>query len=359
VGSEPKAHHFIPVGHLARFATGSSEVPRNARLWVFDKQTNRTRPSKVGKVAFETDLYTMRTPQVSGAEVETFEALADLIAKMSINDRWVETDKAPMEERGLRALRELESLPIGEHRLSEEERVDALAYVALLLTQHPTVMKRRAALIAERFRAAIRPIVGDDPRIPRVFADFDRGSSVLGLIPEQLTLALELNYLAWSVVRWRDAPRLILGDNAVIAQFAGATFGIGDAWTTGGLFIVPISTSSALFIGGFDAGLCRVEERSGDRGRAEVPWLNTLSWVRAGREVYAMDPQDLADSRSALGPIEPRMATPDQIEIRLNLLPGFIRDEHGGISISWPPSVLEYDVAAAFAARFARPKPPR
>jgi hypothetical protein len=356
VGSEPKAHHFIPVGHLARFATGAGQSPRQAKLWVFDKRTRQTRPSKVGKVAFETDLYTMRHPQVQG-QVDTLEALTDAILRSSVNDRWLESDKAPMEERGLRALRELEAMPAGDHRLSDEERVDAIAYVALLLTQHPTVMKRRAALVAKRFHAAIRPIVGDDARVQRAFGDFDRGNSVLGLIPEQLSLALELNFLAWNVVRWRDAPRLLLGDNAAIAQFPGNTFGIGDAWTPGGLFVVPISTSAALFIGGFDGGLCRVEERSGDRGRTEVPWLNVVSWVRAAREVYAFDPGDFAQAISALGPIEPEMAAPDQLAIRETLLPGFKVDASGDLTISAPPSVLSYDVAAAFAARFKGPEP--
>lgn len=86
MASEPKAHHFIPVGHLAKFGTASRK-PRDARLWVYDKQAGATRRGKAGKLATENDLYTYRVPRFPG-NVQTLQGLAEAIAGIENRDRW-------------------------------------------------------------------------------------------------------------------------------------------------------------------------------------------------------------------------------------------------------------------------------
>ncbi len=347
--SEPKSHHFIPVGHLARFGISAGK-PRNARLWVFDKKAGAIRPGKAGTVAVENDLYTYRVPRFPPT-TRTLEQLADSIADVANKDRWIETEKVEMEQRGLTGLAQLERMAPGTHRLAEDERVNVIAYVALLLAQHPTMMRRRGAAAAAMFWSKAGPIVDWDQQVRTIFAELDQGHSVLGLIPDQLLLAIELNYLSWSVVRWRDSPRLVLGDNAVVARFPGGPFLVGDAWTPGASFMVPISTSSALFVGGFDPGLCQVEERDRARGIAEVPIVNALTWVRSAREIYAQAREDLESVPKWLGPIPPGMAMPDQLEVRQSVLPDFVVEENQ-VEIIEPADPLTDDHEARFRARF-------
>lgn len=199
-GAPPKAHHFIPVGHLARFGE-PRRTQRDAKLWVRDKVTDRVRLAKAGRVATQNDLYTYRVP-LFPLRIDGLDALAAAIGDAANRDWWVETDKAEIEHRGVQALAALERLPAGTHRLTEFERVDVVAYVALLLTQHPTMMRRRAAAATERFWTAAQRFVSPDSPIRSLFTGLGQGDSVLGLIPDQLSLALELNYLSWSVVRW-------------------------------------------------------------------------------------------------------------------------------------------------------------
>ncbi|NJD26917.1 MAG: DUF4238 domain-containing protein [Chloroflexi bacterium] len=351
-GAPPKAHHFIPVGHLARFGE-SGRTQRDAKLWVFDKLTGRVRHAKAGRVATQNDLYTYRVPMFPPG-IDGLDALAAAISDAANRDWWVETDKAEIEHRGVQALAALERMPAGTHRLTESARVDMVAYVALQLTQHPTMMRRRAAAAVERFWTAAERLVSRDSPIASLFTGLGQGDSVLGLIPDQLSLARELNYLSWSVVRWLDGPGLVLGDNAVVARYPDQPFAIGDAWTPGATFTVPISPATAVFLGGFDPGLVLVEDRPADVARREIPLLNTMSWIRAERHVFGLRCEDLEATRAALGPFPARLASPDQLTVRESVLPRYALDDSGALEVIPPPSTLEYDHQAAFRERFAR-----
>ena len=58
-----RKHHFVPVFYLKGFTATDKQ---DARLHVFDKKDNRTRPSRPTQVANENHLYA-----VSGEDVDT------------------------------------------------------------------------------------------------------------------------------------------------------------------------------------------------------------------------------------------------------------------------------------------------
>lgn len=351
-----KAHHFIPVGHLARFAPGSTPS-RERELHLFDKRTNAYRTGKTGKVAFENDLYAFRAPPTGSAGVDvlgirTFDDIVRWVSYAATKDAFVESDKAGIEERGVRALADLSTWSVGEYRLDDDQRVDVLVYVGLLLAQHPAMMSRRAEVVAARFwvKAADRLAQSDDAR--RLFADLDRGFSVLAMILDALITAGELNFLAWKVVRWSNGPRIILGDTAVVATFPGNLLGTGDVWTPGARFALPIDPSCVLFIGEFAPGLCVVEDRSGTGAASEIMALNVTSWARAHAEVYAADRVDLTATQRQLGPLHPAHAYPDQLAVRQSVLPDFAFDGQGELRILHPPDPIGDDLVARYRARF-------
>jgi hypothetical protein len=65
----PKAHHFVPVAHLAHFSRDPDSVSsRDRQLYVFDKCSGNYHALRASKVAFENDLYTTRFPDLSALE---------------------------------------------------------------------------------------------------------------------------------------------------------------------------------------------------------------------------------------------------------------------------------------------------
>jgi hypothetical protein len=354
-----KAHHFIPVGHLARFSLGNA-VPRECDLQIFDKRANGYRTGKTGKVAFETNLYAYRSPSgeragVESFELRTFDDLGRWVRDAATKDAFVESDKAGIEERGLRAIADLSTWSTGDYHLDEDQRVDALAYVGLLLAQHPSMMARRAEAVSARFWAKASDRIAPTDGARRLFAGMDHGISVLAMILDALCTARELNYLAWKVVHWRNSPRLILGDSAVVAMFPGNPLGTGDTWTPGATFALPIDPGCVLFIGEFAPGLCVVEDRSGPDAASEIMVMNITSWARARAEVYGAERVDLIATQERLEPISPTGAFPNQLPVRTSVLPDFAFDDQGDLRIVHPPDALDDDLAERYRARFVDP----
>lgn len=345
----PKAHHFVPVAHLARFSGDPDSIPpRDRRLNVFDKRSGSYRTSRAGKAAFENDLYTTRLPDLSALEPDPVQ-LVRAVLDPANKDSELESDKAEIEERGIAAIREIESWPSGPRGLTEDERVPFLSYVGLLLAQHPTMMEARQALISGRFWAVAERRVTRDPILERIVAEMDHGAGALAVVFDGLALALELNYLAWKVVRWTN-PRLILGDVVAAAWYPGAPLGVGHPWQPDSKLAIPISPTSAVILGGVGPGICRVEERG--ESISEVDALNVISWARSRSEVYAMTREDLERVASQLGPLDPTASYSRQLAVRESVLPEFAVDVRGDLRISQPDPPDPDATRRRFEARF-------
>lgn len=345
----PKAHHFVPVAHLARFSGDSDSVsPRDRQLHVFDKRSGAYRTSRASKVAFENDLYTMRFPDLSALEPDPLQLLHAVFDPAN-KDSGIESDKAEIEERGLLAIREIESWPSGPRGLTEDERAPFLSYVGLLLAQHPTTMEARRALITERFWAVAERRIKRHPMLERLGVEWDRGAGALAVVFDGLALALELNYLAWKVVRWAS-PRLVLGDVAAAAWYPGAPLGIGHPWRPPSKLIIPISPTTAVILGEIGPGICLVEDRG--VSNAEVDALNVISWARAKSEVYALAREDLERVASQLGPLSPTASHSRQLAIRESVLPAFTLDAKGNLHVRHPDPPDPVETRRRFDAGF-------
>jgi hypothetical protein len=153
---QAQAQHFIPVGHLARFSVDPIAVPLRRRvLHLYDKRSGSFRSAKAEKVAFENDLYTTRTPDVGGIQPVPDQLLRAVLDPAN-KDSDIEGVKADIEESGLAAMRAIESWEVGLRELTEEERAPSLAYVGLLLAQHPTMVSARRDAISAKFWAESR-----------------------------------------------------------------------------------------------------------------------------------------------------------------------------------------------------------
>lgn len=156
----PKAHHFIPVGHLARFSeTPTSVPPRRRSLTVYDKRSGRFRRAACGKTAVENDLYTFRVPDLSGVPPDPrrfMKAIFDAANK----DPEIEIAKADVEAMGIEAMTTIDAWSTGLRTLAEEERAPLLAYAGLLVAQHPTMMRARSEAVCRQFRTIAEPLLG-------------------------------------------------------------------------------------------------------------------------------------------------------------------------------------------------------
>ena len=328
----PKAHHFVPVAHLARFSGDPTAWPtRKRRLHVFDKRRRDYRLAKTSQVAFENDLYTVRFPDLTGLEPNLMRLTQAVLDPTNKNSE-IETDKLEIEERGMDAVREIESWPSGPRTLTEDDRAPFLSYVGLLFAQHPTMMAARTELISERIWAAVGQRVTRDPVLDRLVHEMSYGTGVLAMIFDGLALALELNYLAWKVVRWAS-PRLILSDVGAAAWYP-RSLGVGNPWTPGGKVFVPISPTSAVILGSIGPWVCLVEDRGASL--PEVDLFNVISWARSKSEVYAMEREDLERVATQLGPLAPTASYPRQLRVRESVLPTYALGARGDLVIVDP-----------------------
>ena len=356
VVSKPKAQHYIPVGHLARFGSpAGSGGPRASVVHVFDKRSGEYRTAKVRTVGLENDLYTFRIPDMAGIEPD-LAALYERVFDPANKDVEIEVAKAEIEARGAAAMREIETWPAGFRDVSEDDRVSLLTYMGLLLAQHPTMMNARAAEVRGRFRRQVGPMIERSAPLRAVDAEWARGVSVLAVIFDGLATALELNYLAWKVLRWTNSPRLVLGDVGVVAWYPGmTTIGVGEIWAAGAKFLLPISPRSMVIISQFAPGACEIEDYGDGVPEGAVDAFNALSWARSRSQVFALGREDLERAIAGLGPLDAGADYSAQLPVRHSVLPSFEFDDRGDLRIVQPMEPSDDEVQKRWQARFAAP----
>lgn len=350
---QAKAHHFVPVAHLARFSASPESVPvRDRVVHVYDKRAGRFRRAKVRNVAYENDLYTIRTPDLSDIEPE----IAQLIGAVfdpAHKDAEIEELKIGMEANGLAAMREIEAWEIGPRRAPDDLKAALVSYVGLLLAQHPTMMAARASVIRQKFWVSAGPRFGaTPPSLRAVFDEFSSGVGVLAVVMDAFAAALELNYLAWKIIRWPDEPHLVLGDVGVAAWYPPYRLGVGGPWDADAMFLLPISPTTLLMMGGLAPGTCVVEARRGAEASAEIAAYNYVSWARARSEVYGGHFEDLERTLAMIGHLDPRADNSTQLEVRGSVLPDYIVADDGQLEIVQPPDPSAEETDTRFAARF-------
>ena len=346
----PKAHHYIPATHLARFSVDPASVPARSRtLAVYSKRIAGFRRAKAEKLAFENDLYTFRIPDMAGVQPDADQLLRAVFDPAN-KDAELEAAKADIEVAGLEAMREVEKWEVGPRVLTEDERQPLLSYAGLLLAQHPTMMAARNAALATAFWSAVGDRVVRDRILETLTDEMNRGSAALAVVFDGLATALELNYLAWKVVRWPDGPRIILGDTGVAAWFPGQVLGVGHPWSPGAKFILPISPSSVVVFGEVIPGAVLVEDRANDP--AEIGAQNVISWARARSEVYGSEFDDLEAVMPTLGPLDPRSDHSTQLVVRRSVLPTFTLDRRGDLRIVQPKFPHADETRRRFESRF-------
>jgi hypothetical protein len=218
-----KAHHFIPVAHLTRFSSSPARIrPRDRVVHLYDKRSGSYRTAKVGKVAFENDLYTFRIPNLTGVEPDPGQLIRAVFDPAN-KDAEIENAKVEIEEGGLAAIREIDTWPAGFREVSEDDRAPLLAYVGLLMAQHPTMMSARIAVVRDRFRKQVEARFGRPAPLQTINDEMDKGMAAFAVVFDGLATALELSYLAWKVLRWANPPGLLLGDVGVAAWYPGET----------------------------------------------------------------------------------------------------------------------------------------
>jgi len=352
---QAQAQHFIPVGHLARFSVDPIAVPlRRRALHLYDKRSGSFRSAKAEKVAFENDLYTTRTPDVRGIQPVPDQLLRAVLDPAN-KDSDIEGVKADIEERGLAAMRAIESWRVGLRELTEEERAPLLAYVGLLLAQHPTMMSARRDAISAKFWAATRRYPSASPALRAVWEEMARGMGIMAMLPDAFAAAFELNYLAWKVIRWSGPSGLILGDVGVAAWYPDEPLNVGDLWTADAKFLLPINPTTLVVFSGFAPGVCMVEDRSGTDAEGEMGVMNFASWARSRSEVYAARRGDLDRALESLGPLNPRADQSTQLHVRASVLPDFNVDADGDIKVIQRHEPGGDDVQKRFEVRLKSP----
>lgn len=350
----PKAHHYIPAAHLAAFSPDAGPI-RDRKIWVVNKRTGSFRRARIEKVAFENDLYTIRTPALRGDE-STYEQLMAAVFDPANKDGDIETLKAEIEERGIRALRAIAEWRPGSRVVSEEEREPVLSYAGLLFAQHPTMMAARAAVVHERMSAWSASAGLKSPRHLEINAEFAKSESVFALIAEAFAIAYELNFLGWKVVRWPTTPRLVVGDNATTLFIPSDPLGVGDVWANDARVGLVVSPTCALFMfQDIPAGGCMVEDRNGNEASAEIDAVNWITWSRARREVYAGSRELL---EQLLGnPAAEQIRSSDfsqQLPVRPSLVLDIRTGADGFPSITRPESPGPEDASRRWAERFGQ-----
>ncbi len=222
-------------------------------LHVYDKRSGRLRSAKSRNVAYQNDLYTIRTPDLAGVQPD-LQRLLRKVFDPGKKDAEVEAAKIDIEAGGLAAMLEIERWEVGPRKVPDEQKAALVTYVGLLLAQHPTMMDARASAIRQKFRAATATRFDPPPPIRAIFDEFSSGVGVLALAMDAFASAFELNYLGWKVIKWPDGPHLILGDVGVAVRYPLDPLGVGDPWTEHAMFLLPVSPTTLLIIGGLAPG---------------------------------------------------------------------------------------------------------
>jgi hypothetical protein len=350
--TQAKAHHFIPVAHLARFSASADTVPIRRRvLHVYDKRSGAFRSAKTEKTAYVNDLYTTRHPEMAGVEPVP-EQIVSAVLDPANKDAWMEDLKAEIERRGVSAMREIGDWEAGPRMTSGEDRAPLLIYAGLLLAQHPTMMLARAAALKERFWAAASARRRWLPPLEAAWDEMFRVIGVGAVIHDAFAAAYELDPLAWKVIRWPGHSGLVLGDTGVAASYRPDRLGVGEVWASGAKFLLPVDASTLVVLSGFSLGLCVVEDRSGPDADQEIGAMNFVSWARSQSEVYAAHREDLERARRWLGPIDPNAEFAAQLQVRTSVLPEFDVNDRGELTIHPPSDYVGDEVQRRFEARF-------
>lgn len=328
--SAPRRHHFIPVRHLARFSADIGRSPRDRRVAVFDKRRGlRGGLAKAGAIAVETDLYGIRAFDVPDS-VETFRQIFDAVFDPAARDPGFEIDeKAQLENDGVDAIqRLLDGRPSGIHILTEDERAPLIAYLGLLLVQHPTLVRERAAAVAAQFRSVLPPRIFEDPHAQRVFDEGARGAAVLATAQDSLATGLELNRLSWRLLRRATPPFFVLGDSAVAGLYPDDPYGARRVDDPTAKFVVPLDPQQVLLLEPGPHGVGLVMDLVGEEGAWIVMGLNRVAWIRAAREVYARERSDLRAVVSALASDDMHDHS-RQLPVRDSVLPRLLLEYDG------------------------------
>jgi hypothetical protein len=320
-------------------------------LHVYDKRSGQFRSAKARNVAYQNDLYTIRTPDLAGVPPDLQQLLRKVFDPSS-KDAEVEQAKIDMEARGLSAMQELELWAVGPHEVPGHQKGALLAYIGLLLAQHPTMMDARASAIRQKFRAATAPRFKSPPPLRAIFDEFSSGAGVLALAMDAFASAFELNYLGWKVIRWPDVPHLILGDVGVAVRYPLDPLGVGGPWTEQAMFLLPVSRTTLLIVGGLAPGTCVVEARGGGGAGSEIAAINSVSWARSRSEVYGGELLDLERTLAIVGLREGRADHSSQVEVRGSVLPDFFVDDDGSLDIVQPPDPSPEETHTRFVVRF-------
>lgn len=352
LAKQPKAHHFVPVAHLARFSSSPDSMPfRDRMLHVYDKRSGLFRSAKARNVAYQNDLYTIRTPDLADLQPD-LQQLLSTVFDPGNKDAEVEAAKIDMEARGLAAMQELERWEVGPRKVPDDQKAALVTYIGLLLAQHPTMMDARSRAIRQKFRAATAPRFKSPAPLRAIFDEFSSGAGVLALGMDAFASAFELDYLGWTVIRWPNGPHLILGDVGVAVRYPLDPLGLGHPWSEGAMFLLPVGPTTLLIIGGLAPGTCVVESRVGGDTASEIAAINSVSWARARSEVYGAQREDLERTLAVLGPEDRSVGHSMQVEVRTSVLPDFIVEADGQLEIVQPPDPSPEETATRFAARF-------
>jgi hypothetical protein len=311
----PRHHHYIPRFHLRGFGSGANDEV----LWRYDKKYDTFAKRGVGGSAFEEDYYTWRAPD--GSSDTEFEALFGKL----------ETMAAPI-------IKKLRSLPPGEFRIADDDRVNLALYVATLDARVPA--SRNLVEEMGTFMGCVLVEVGlGSPEAYRQRIEQD-GSIVdpealeverLELLAEwrkggltvkpptgwDLTLPLEIaiEQVAPALMPMRiviahraAAPFFVLGDHPVThAAPTGHPPQLGVGFATPGVEVmVPLSADCLLIlVNEPNDGRLRVMPTIGPSGIvAGEDWIlamNRPAWLAAERYVFARERADLEAVVAALG----------------------------------------------------------
>ena len=303
-----KAHHFIPVRHLARFGDRPAKPARERRVFVYDKIVGRQRgPTKTGNVAREVGLYTTRTQDLSTPPSDPADLERALFASEARDEGFEIPEKADLENRGVDAVEGLlDPLEPGVHQWDESTRAPLMLYAALLAVGHPTALRARTRAMHDRMTAALPKQIFDEEWFQRTSLEYARGGAVLGTATDMHETALEFNQLSWRLVRRSEPPYFVLGDNAVAALYPETPFGPGRILDSRALLLMPLSPKAMFWLEAGPPGVGRVVDIDGPEGASIVRGLNRIVWMRAAREVYGRVEKDLLDVARSVSPAENR-----------------------------------------------------
>jgi hypothetical protein len=286
--NQPERHHYVPAFYLAEFA--ETRV-RHGRLRVFDVNTGRTYGGTPDSVAFERDLYRIKTKDPSDALiVETrlaeLEGMSAPVIK-AMND----SGKLPDDE-GLTAVFALLTfqavrVPAVFEKI-ERFQSDTMLLVLKQSAANPAVLRKYALqfdpTLTDEDIAELKQGLDAFLSSPNPSLHFEHTHLVATALDATGPIARELERRHWSLATAPESCPLITTDNPIVFQHAGQgapSIGWAPAFGRSDTTVVwPTGARRALF--GFPYRANR-EHQLNERTAAQ---LNTLIAVNADERVY-------------------------------------------------------------------------